>query len=198
VEAARENYAWSWALCHFLYHHPNYTGRFRALGHGFLCNREDTLLRAFETRTGEMEYEFRFFLQHVDVGYRIDLCRWNWAQPVTEAQGRRGVSIRLLAARGFQSTRLQLQRGQKCAYATAGNWSTSPHRPSTDADGDGKGCGQLEGVLLDGYSLSESFGLGSSGTLVSPADGVLHLRCRDAWNELADNRGVVSVQLQPE
>ena len=30
----------------------------------------------------------------------------------------------------------------------------------------------------------------------APSSGKLYLRCKDAWNELADNKGVVTVRLQ--
>jgi hypothetical protein len=55
--------------------------------------------------------------------------------------------------------------------------------------------GQLIGVLLQDYELSEPFALPASGLWTAPAEGQLFLRCEDAWNELADNDGKITVQI---
>ena len=38
--------------------------------------------------------------------------------------------------------------------------------------------------------------LGSYGTFEAPAEGNLYLRCKDRWNELADNKGAITVKLK--
>ncbi len=78
-------------------------------------------------------------------------------------------------------------------YHTGGTWSLGNDAPRLTADGDTQGRGRLEGVIFSDYELSEPFPLGKEGTFHPPAAGRLYLRCRDDWNELADNRGTVQV-----
>jgi hypothetical protein len=54
----------------------------------------------------------------------------------------------------------------------------------------------LEGVILNGFELHEPFELGASGAFTASKNGQLYLRCRDAWNELTDNKGLVTVKLK--
>ena len=53
--------------------------------------------------------------------------------------------------------------------------------------------GQLVGVLFNDYELSEPFAIPADGLFVAPGEGQLFLRCEDAWNRLADNKGKVSL-----
>jgi len=52
------------------------------------------------------------------------------------------------------------------------------------------------GIVFDKYALSEPFELGAYGVFKSPTDGNLLLRCRDKWNEIADNSGTIRVRLK--
>lgn len=55
-------------------------------------------------------------------------------------------------------------------------------------------AGQLVGVLFNDYELSEPFAIPADGPFVAPGDGQLFLRCAEAWNRIADNRGKVSLK----
>ncbi len=56
--------------------------------------------------------------------------------------------------------------------------------------------GQLVGVLFHDYELSEPFAIPSDGTFTAPGEGQLFLRCEDAWNKLADNKGKVTLKFK--
>ncbi|MBC7816325.1 MAG: hypothetical protein IAG10_05475 [Planctomycetaceae bacterium] len=56
--------------------------------------------------------------------------------------------------------------------------------------------GQLVGVLFNDYELSEPFEIPADGSFVAPGDGQLFLRCEDAWNRLADNKGKVNLKFK--
>jgi hypothetical protein len=56
--------------------------------------------------------------------------------------------------------------------------------------------GQLVGVLFNDYELSEPFAIPADGAFVAPGDGQLFLRCEDAWNRLADNKGKVNLKFK--
>jgi hypothetical protein len=86
--------------------------------------------------------------------------------------------------------------GDKYRYRATGTWQIVKGGAELTADGDDEGNGRLEGVIFDDYALGEPFLLGTDGTFKAPQSGRLYLRCRDAWNRLADNKGTMSVKLQ--
>lgn len=56
--------------------------------------------------------------------------------------------------------------------------------------------GQLVGVLFNDYELGEPFAIPADGSFVAPGEGQLFLRCEEAWNRLADNKGKVSLKFK--
>jgi len=195
VKTARESYLWSWALCHMLCENPNYADRFRALGQGYLTGREATFEQAFGPMEREICFEYDLFLKHVEQGYRVDLCVWDWNKPSVSAAERAAVVANIRAARGYQASGLKVRAGEEIAYAATGNWTLGDGGEALSADGDRERQGRLVGVVLDQYRLGEPFELGSRGTFKAPGAGKLYLRCLDAWNSLADNQGAISVRL---
>jgi len=205
-----QNYAWRWALCHLLATNPNYAADFRRLGLMYLDKgrvhveeplREQFWLNDFRgvfgARWREIEFEYRFFLEHVESGFRADLCAWDWRKkfaPCTTAT--RPVTVKVLARGGWQPSGLSLAEGQQFEYAASGTWKTSAEGPATSADGESEGRGRLEAVLLDGGKLGEPFELRAEGVLNAPAKGNLYLRCRDQWNALDDNSGTITVRFK--
>jgi hypothetical protein len=99
------------------------------------------------------------------------------------------------ANRGWQASGAIVSPGNRYDYSASGVWHTSKDGPELTADGQG-GVGQLEGVIFKDYVLSEPFALGSYGSFTPPSEGRLFLRCRDKWNELADNKGAMTVKIK--
>ena len=157
----------SWALCHMLLCNPNYATRFRALGDSYVTQGRDSFDSAFAPVAKEMAFEYAFFLEHMDVGYRVDLCRWDWQKRFHTLDARGTASARIEAARGYQASGLTVVAGQHYDYATIGSWGTSAEEPSTNADGDARGTGRMVAVVLDAYRLGEPFDLGNQGTFRS-------------------------------
>ena len=56
--------------------------------------------------------------------------------------------------------------------------------------------GQLVGVLFNDYELSPPFAIPADGVFASPGEGQLFLRCEEAWNRLADNRGKINLKFK--
>jgi hypothetical protein len=100
------------------------------------------------------------------------------------------------AGRGWQPTGLTVSPEMRYEYAAAGNWRIAGECVPVDANGDNRGRGRLVGVVMKDYRLSDEFELGARGSLQSPATGNLYIRCRNAWNELADDSGRVAVQFR--
>jgi hypothetical protein len=196
VRLARQDCLRSWALCYLLYNNPNYSDRFQTLGSDYLTKRNVSFEQLFAPMAREVSFEFEFFLQHVDTGYRVDLCRWDWHRRQT-MQGGDDPREHYTAARGWQASDISVSEGKRYSFDAAGQWSTSADRPATDADGDAAGNGRLIAVVMQDFSLGDSFNLGTHGEFVAPQSGRLYLRCQDAWNELGDNCGQMRLQIQP-
>ena len=194
VDRAREDYLWCWALCHLLAHNPNYSARFRLMGSSLLGRRDRSFQQFFGTARQELQFEYEWFLKHMELGYRVDLCRWEWDKRFQPLGQGAAVQRRIVAARGFQASRLWVQLGHRYRYRAEGAWSTSATGPLTSADGAPDGSGRLVGIVMKDFQVTGPFELGADGSFVAPCDGALYLRCRDAWGALADNRGAVVVR----
>ena len=141
VRQARREYAWSWALCYLLHNNPNYAERFRTLGGDYLTRRGVSFEQLFAPMAGEINFEFGFFLQRVDVGYRVDLCRWDWHTRCRSLDDGSAVSTRCVAARGWQASGLLVTQGRTYRSEADGDWSTGADRETTDANGSPDGSG---------------------------------------------------------
>jgi hypothetical protein len=194
VKLVRDEYLRSWALCYLLHHNPNYADRFRLLGNDYLTRQRGTFENLFAPMAQEIIFEYEFFLRRVDVGYRVDLCRWDWQKPCLSLDDEDAVTGRCVAARGWQTAGVRVTKGRTYAYDADGSWSTQASIGTFDANGSADGSGKLLAVVMRDFQLSEPFKLGRSGTFVAPETGSLHLRCGDAWNELGDNRGEMRVR----
>ncbi len=191
-----QNYAWRWALCHLLANNGNYADRFRPLGLGLLTGQTITFADTYGAMRNEVEFEYRFFLRHLEQGYRVDLCSWDWNRKFREPSGTNGVPSRISANRGWQPSGAELVGGKQYSYTATGKWQSAKGGAELTADGGEDGAGRLEGVLFHDFSLGEPFALGAKGTFTSPGDGRLFLRMRDAWSSLGDNKGSVNVKIK--
>jgi hypothetical protein len=193
-----QNYAWRWALCHMLENNPNYSARFRPFGLDLLNDKPTTFEQVYGDMANEMSFEYTFFLQHLENGYRVDLCSWDWKKKFAPLKGAQGITARVQADRGWQPTSATVAQGQRYEYSTTGTWKIDPTGSMLTADGDSQGHGKLVGVVMKDFKLGEEFPLGSNGEFTAPGDGNLYLRCSDGWVKLADNKGVITVKLKPK
>ena len=189
-----QNYAWRWALCHLLVHNPNYSQRFRTLGLAYLNGSPARFADVYGAAFEELAFEYRFFLDHVDNGYRVDLCGWDWDRKFREASAV-PIATRVAAGRGWQPSGARVTAGEHYHVSATGAWRTADDAEATSAAGRYDGAGRLEGVVLVDYQLGEPFALSDDATFIAPASGKLYLRCADAWHEVADNSGAVNVRV---
>ena len=190
------DYARRWALCHLLVEHPAYADRFRILCRGVL--RRDsraTLDNAFGDELERIDWEYRLFTRHIEPGYRVDLCVWDW-NATWRTVGRGDIQrTKVAARRGWQASGLRVAAGETYQCQAAGTWKTSPDATSVSADGDARGRGQLEASIWDD-ELSAPIELGANVEFTPHASGRLMLRCRDAWGNIGDNSGEINVTLR--
>ncbi len=190
-----QNYAWRWALCHLLAHNPNYAARFRPLGMDLLQKKPTSFEDVYGSMAKEILFEYDFFLKHVEPGFRVDLCAWDWKVRYRQPKGTLTATSTIEAGRGWQPTRALVEEGKEYQYSAAGRWKLQKEATEIDADGDGEGNGRLVGVLFDDYKLSDEFELGAYGTFKAPGDGQLLVRCRQDWTDIANASGKLTVKI---
>ena len=191
-----QNYAWRWALCHLLATNDNYRSRFQPLGLALLTKQRTSFEEVYGPLAKEITFEYLFFLKHFDIGYRVDLCSWDWKAKYREPRGLGALSCTIEAAAGWQPSRLEVEEGKEYDFAASGTWKIAKDGDPIDADGTDDGAGKLVGIIFDDYELSEPFELGAYGKFTAPRSGNLLLRCQDQWNELGDNGGKLSVKFK--
>lgn len=191
-----QNYAWRWALCHLLANNTNYQKDFRPLGLSILKNQGLSFESVYGKMAEEISFEYKFFIEHLENGFRVDLCSWDWAKKFTVVRGSVGPTTKILADHGWQPTQATLQANQDYEYTATGTWQISADGQKVTARGDSDGNGRLEGVMMTGFVLGEPFDLDAQGTITAPADGNLYVRCKDKWIELADNKGTMTFKIK--
>ena len=192
-----QDYAWRWALCQLLANNPNYSGRFKPLAIA-LMQQQPTV--SFEATYGDIasqiSFEYAFFLEHLQNGYRNDLCAWQWDRPFSRLNGSRQLKIKVKARYGWQASGLVLEKGKAYDIAAVGKWSLTAEKDEVTARGDDRGNGSLMGVIFNDYKLSPEFELGERASFPAPQDGLLFVRCKDSFNSLHDNSGELDVYMR--
>ena len=191
-----QNYVSRWALCHFLVHDPNYSPQFLVLGRQILAGKEVSFDQTYHATARELWFEYLFFLRRIGLGYRVDLCAWDWSKKFDGLRPGRVVTATIRAGRGWQPTGLTVAPGIQYEYTAMGNWRIASQIKAIDAKGDDQGRGRLVGVLLKDFQLGAEFDLGDRGSLQLAGAGDLYLRCRNSWNELPGDCGYVAVKLK--
>ena len=189
-------YAWRWALCHLLANNTNYSGRFKGLGLNMMSKGGATFESVYGDVAREISFEYDEFVKNFGNGYRVDLCQWDWGSKPNAISGQRRIKCKVDSIRGWQASKLKLNKGKKYEYVCVGEWKTAKDSKSTDGSGDNEGKGKLLGVIFADYKLGEVMELGQKGVFVAPADGHLFLRCKDEFTELSDNRGAITVHFR--
>lgn len=195
-----QNYAWRWALCHLLANNPNYRQRFRPLGLGLLTRKRVSFESTYGSMAQEISFEYKFFLEHFDIGYRADLVFWDWKAKFKHPRTTSTVAAVIQAQGGWQPTRCIVKEGTEYEYSASGKWKVGKDTELIDADGDKDGKGRLVGIIFDDDSyelVGKPFELGVYGKWTAPVDGQLFVRMNEPWKEIdEDNDGKVSFRIK--
>lgn len=189
-------YAWRWALCHMLASNSNYSPRFKGLGINMMSGGQATFESVYGDVAKEISFEYDQFVKNFGNGYRVDLCQWDWKSKANAITGNRRIQAKIEAARGWQTSKLKLNKGKKYEFVCVGEWSTSAESKPVNGDGDTLGKGKLVAVVFQNYQLSKVIELGQKGEFVAEQDGHLFLRCLDSFSELEDNSGTLTVHFR--
>lgn len=192
-----QNYAWRWALCHLLANNKNYARKFRPLGLSMLSRRKGSFSATYGNQMRELEFEYDFFLRHVQPGFDVSRCSWDWDTRFRKLKPGRDTRTSVRADAGWQATGVRVEPGLSYTFQADGSWQLTPDGEKLSADGDraADGTGRLEAVVMVRRTLREPFPLGSSGTFQAKDGGDLYVRCKDAWNSLHDNSGLMTLQI---
>ena len=192
-----EDYAWRWAMCHLLANNPNYSNRFVPLAIALMEEREGV---SFESVYGpvarEVSFEYDQFVATLGNGYRSDLAAWPWQAKFQRLADAAEATVKIKAKGGWQPARVLVESGDRFEIVADGTWKIAAAGQPLDADGEADGRGRLVAAVFADYSLSPEIPLGAKAMLEPQAAGQLFLRCTDAWTELGDNDGEISVTIR--
>ena len=192
-----EDYAWRWAMCHLLANNPNYSNRFVPLAIALMEEREGV---SFESVYGpvarEVSFEYDQFVATLGNGYRSDLTAWPWQAKFQRLADSAETAVKVKAKGGWQPARVLVESGDRFEIVADGSWTIAAAGQPLDADGEADGRGRLVAAVFADYALSPEIPLGAKAMLEPQAAGQLFLRCTDAWTELGDNDGEISVTIR--
>lgn len=207
-----EAYAWSWGLCAFLDGHPRWKKKFREQGQDLTYRGFDRQFReAFDADLDEMRIEWALFATSIQEGFDGERAAVSFRRAMPQAAK---VSVDVAADRGWQSSGIVVEAGQEYDITATGRftladkprpWISEPQGVSIRYS-DGKPLGMLVGVIVPtatdrsetaplGQSVRTRISIGRQHRLKPEAAGTLFLRLNDAWGELADNTGRVTVEI---
>ncbi len=207
-----EPYAWSWALCQFLDAHPRYRERFRQLGghtQGRAFQRE--FEAAFDDDNRDLNTEWLMFVANLQYGYEATRAAIDFLPGAPLTTDRPSHRLDIAADRGWQSSGVLLEVGQKYEIAASGRFTLADQPKPWESEPQGitfryfdrrplgllVGCIRLEEGNAGGDNdpMLKVIDIGRGRTLDASLTGTLYLRLNDAWNSLGDNRGNVSVEI---
>jgi hypothetical protein len=192
-----QDYAWRWALCHLLANNRNYSNRFVPLAVALMEQREGV---SFESVYGpvarEISFEYDQFLATLGNGYRSDLTAWPWKAKFQRLGAAAEATVKIKAQGGWQAARVLVEAGDRYEVEAEGSWTIAAAGQPLAADGDKEGRGRLVAAVFADYALGAEVPLGSKATFEPAVAGQLFLRCADAWTELGDNDGELSVTIR--
>lgn len=205
-------YAWSWAFCHFLNNHPRYKVPFQNIARqmmdgGFL----EYSTEQFRPHLADLRDEWLLFASQIQYGHDIERGVIDFQPGIQLSKSGESKETAVLAASGWQSSGIKVQAGRSYRLTASGQFilATTTKPWISEAQGisiryfAGQPLGRLLGTVRPEPSGKKSnrdilkiIPLGPDATFVAPHSGTLYLRLNDAWNQLADNTGEVSVEIE--
>jgi hypothetical protein len=206
-----EPYAWSWAAAAFLYGHPAYRDRFRAIMkqpvHGDLNGQ---LKGAYAADAQDLAEEWRVFVCELSHGYDFERTRLNLTPARAMVKPDTPVNVVVAADRGWQNTGLRLDGGQGYKLTATGQFTLANEPKPWVSEPGGvtiRYCRGLPlGILLAAIRPDEKQATGSTfckpeaisqiARIQPQQSGTLFLRVNEFAGELADNRGTIEVTIE--
>lgn len=208
-----DQYAWCWAACYFLSHHPRYRDRFPRLLK--ICHQpvrfQSEVAGLFPPADPILREDWQLFVSELDYGFDIDrsIVLHRPARPLVGASRK----IELDVTRSWQSTGVVLEAGRRYEVSCAGRFQVA--RPANGSAWES----EPQGVTIEYYrgrpigmvvaavrperlpprSLSpllSPVAVGRETVMVVRQRGVLYVRINESPSKLADNRGRIEVTVK--
>jgi hypothetical protein len=207
-----EPYGWCWAAAHFLFRHPKSHDLFRALGSQAADRSIDFSNRFYNDLQKvwpEVAEEWQLFVMNLDYGY--DVARAAVVRKPAEPLPPAGATATLDAARGWQSTGIQVEAGKTYQLTAAGRFQVAQSPEPWWCEPGGITLHYYQqrplGMLLAGVGevadppggitpLVHPTPIGLQGQFIPSASGVLFLSINESPAGLADNSGAVAVRVE--
>ncbi len=191
-----KTYSYRWALCHLLANNTNYARRFRPLGLEMLTARKASFTKTYGKQSRELEFEYNFFLDHVQPGFDVAACSWDWDASFRKPKSNKPVTSTIQAMGGWQPSGVSVEAGKTYRWETSGTWQIEKDGDKLTAAGRKPGRhGCLAAVIMTRFKLGEPFQLGVSGEITPEESGDLYFRCNDQWGAISNNSGEMIVSL---
>lgn len=205
-------YAWCWALAKFLDSHPRYRDKFHELApHVADPDFNAHVKEAYQAEWPELAAEWQAYVQTLDHGYDFERMAIDF-EPGTTLTGKRQVDVQ--ADRGWQSTGVALEAGRTYRIRARGQYQVALENGKAwpcEAGGvtleyyDGMPLGVLLGAIVPENTasrpaeagLAAPFVIGLERELVPKTSGTLYLRVNDSPAKLGDNRGRLTIEVEP-
>jgi hypothetical protein len=207
-----EPYGWCWAAAAFLDGHPRYRERFRALVKQMQLTDaafNNHLREVFQKDLPAIAEEWQVFVAGMEYGYDIHREAIDFAPG--QAIGEDAMTLNVSVDRGWQSSGIKVEAGKTYRLTAQGRfqivkepkiWWCEPggvtiryHR--------GRPLGMLiAAVRADDFKVGDASGLlqpesvGLGVDFTPKQSGTLMLRINDSPAELADNEGMVAVEIK--
>ncbi len=206
-----QSYAWCWALCRFLDSHPKYRDRFRKIARELITVPfRQNMATLFAPDMKQVQTEWLLFAANVEHGFDFERAAVEFrpGRPI----GTSATAI-IRSDLGWQSSEILVEASQRYRVVARGQFTLAddPKPWVSEANGvsirysRGRPLGQLQASVLatdtgdgpPGASMLREVALGNEAVLEAVESGTLYLRVNDAWGELADNQGSLSVTVEP-
>jgi len=212
-----ESYAWCWAAAKFLDTNSRYRDRFRVLAKYVLDpNFDEKMRHEYESEWTDLTAEWLAFVTTLDHGYDFDRMTIDFRRGEPLSAGPRKVQVS--ADRGWQSSGVWLNAGKTYEVTATGRYQIAaeevggktqvwPCEPGgvTIEYHDGHPLGMLLGAINpDGeaspnaaMSFAKPVAIGLQATIKPAISGTLYFRVNDSAAKLEDNRGALTVRIEP-
>lgn len=206
-----QSYAWCWALCRFLDSHPKYRDRFRRIARELVTvSFRQNMAQLYAPDMAQLQTEWLLFAANVEHGFDFERAQVEFrdGRPLGES-----ATVTVRSDLGWQSSEMLVEAGQQYRVSAVGQFTLADHPKPwiSEANGvsiryaRGRPLGQLQASVLatdagdgtPGASMLREVALGNEAVFKAVESGTLYLRVNDAWGELADNRGSLSVTVEP-
>ena len=196
-------YAWSWAACEFLAHHPKSKVLFADLPKRLdrpIGNLSPALRRKLNADWSDLTRDWYLYIHEADYGTNIDAARLKPASKNEDG------SFNIEATSSWQSTSIPVETGESYQITGSGDFivgqTTQPWRCESNGVTvqyyDGQPLGKLMAAVIgDSPEKITPVAVGLSREPVTFAhDGVLSLRINESPANLGDNDGKLKVTIE--